>query len=307
MTLALRMLKRRLPGLPPSLNVAACLSMAGYVASRSPSASRLAQAVAVLRAASASAFDLSSRAGREVSVRELEDFFFDLVSRLSPDLFIEAGAKAADASLRARRLLPGPSQVVAFEANPFTHERFSKKTDYAASGVAYRNVALSTKPGTVSFNVRKTDDGRPSADGQGSLLKNETYDPGHIQVQVEATILDDVVEEFSARQCVLWVDVEGAVREVLGGAQATLRASSVVFIEVEDREYWASQWLRARVLEELSRAGLVPIARDYQSRFQWNVVCVQKNLLASRDLAAALHAHHVRLHALKRARSRLQA
>ncbi len=232
-------------------------------------------------------------------MRELEDLFFDLVSRFSPDLFIEAGAKAADASLRARRLLPDNSAVVAFEANPYTHKRFTNKTDYAKVGVSYRNIALATKPGQVSFNVRRTDDGRPSADGQGSLLKNENYDPGHIKVEVEATTLDTVLAEHPTSTCALWVDVEGAVREVLGGAPETLRNACAVFIEVEDREYWASQWLSTRVLEELFKAGLVPIARDFQSRYQWNVVCVRKSLLASPDVASALYVHYSRLEAIK--------
>ena len=244
------------------------------------SAGELDEAIARLTKGASPAFDLSTRSGRAVSVRQLEELFFEIVSGFSPALFLEAGAKAADASLRARKLLPRAT-VVAYEANPYTHERFSKKRDYEAEGVDYRNLALGSSPSEVTFNVRKTDDGQPSADGQGSLLKNIEYEPGHIQVTGEATTIDATLREFDADDCILWVDVEGASREVLGGADRALARASAIFIEVEDREYWDSQWLSQRVLLELNHAGLVPVARDYQSRYQWNVVCVRREMLWS--------------------------
>ena len=226
-----------------------------------------------------SAFHLASKEERTRSVRELEELFFELIVGLDPDLFVEAGAKEAMASRRASADLPR-AKVVAFEANPYTHARFQKKCDYAREGVAYRNIALTSSPGTVTFNVRRREDGAPSADGQGSLLKHHNYAPGHEQVKVPATTLDHVVEEFGGKSCALWIDVEGATGEVLGGSDKTLAKACALFIEVEDREFWGRQWLSKQVLLHLYRHNLIPVARDFQSRHQYNVLCVAKPLLS---------------------------
>ena len=235
--------------------------------------------------------------GRRASVHVLEELFFELVSRFDTGLFLEAGAKAAEASLRASQLLPNAA-VVAFEANPYTYKRFDIKRDYAAAGVSYRHQALSSEPGDLSFNVRKTEDGQASADGQGSLLKHTSYEPGHIEVTVSATTLDATLDEFDADSCALWIDVEGATRQVLEGASRTLEKTSVVFVEVEDVEVWGSQWLSEDVVRALYEAGLHPIARDFQSPYQWNVICVRRSLLFSHHLAIALANHHKRVNRL---------
>lgn len=123
--------------------------------------------------------------------------------------FSKPGAKAADASRRVGEVLPEGS-IVAFEANPYTLKRFNKEHDYLSLGVDYRNQALSSAEGTLAFNVRKTEDGRPMADGQGSLLKHISYEPGHIEVEVPATTIDEVHREFGRGRCAMWIDVEGA-------------------------------------------------------------------------------------------------
>lgn len=242
------------------------------------------------------AFGALSKAERMRSVAELEEFFFELVRLVNPSLFVEAGAKDAGASRKVSTLLTGAA-IVAFEANPYTFRRFKKKYDYRASGIQYRNQALASRVGSVSFNLRKSDDGRPAADGQGSLLKFTEYAPGHIQVTVPCTTLDTVMDEFgpASEGCVLWVDVEGATEEVMGGATRTLSTASVIFIEVEDKEYWGAQWLAERVLSHLHAAGLHPVARDFQSRAQYNVLCVRNSLLAQNACEEAIAAYRQRI------------
>lgn len=239
-----------------------------------------------------------AKPGRLESVRVLEELFFDLVVAFDTRLFLEAGAKQADASRRASKILPRAS-VLAYEANPYTFKRFDSKIDYAGEGVQYRNQALSSEPGELTFNVRKNEDGTPSADGQGSLLKHTSYEPGHIQVSVETTTLDHTLDEFNGHNVALWVDVEGATRQVLGGATRTLEKTSVVFVEVEDKEYWGDQWLSEDVVHALYEAGLEPVARDFQSRFQWNVICVRKSLQFSPKFLEAMAKHHRRVNRLE--------
>lgn len=225
-------------------------------------------------------YDLDDRAELARSGRDLSRLFFRLAKIFETDLFIEAGAKDGASSRRARRLLD-PKRIVAFEANPFTYRLFEPRNADPALKVEYLHLALSDQPGTVTFNVLRTDDGKPRADGRSSLLKRESdLERGFEEVSVEATTIDTYLAGQEYERAALWVDVEGAAQQVLSGGRATLERAAVVMIEVEDRRYWgAEQWLREDVTSYLYDRGLVAVARDFQSRYQHNIVLVRDDLL----------------------------
>jgi FkbM family methyltransferase len=222
---------------------------------------------------------------RAESVRVLVELFFDLCSAAEVDVFVEAGAKEASASERSAE--SGVSQVVAFEANPYTHQRFAPAATKA--GVDYRHVALSERAGDVTFLVRRNDDGSPIPDGQGSLLIRPDHHPGYEEVTVRAATLDDEIK--CEGRVAMWVDVEGAVAEVFGGATRLLERTDVVIVEVEAVETWTGQrWLAGDVVSELASRGLRAVARDMQSRWQCNVLFVRDALVSEvviDDLLAA--------------------
>jgi FkbM family methyltransferase len=238
-------------------------------------------------------FRLESPDERKRSTRELEHLFFSLVRRFAPAWFIEAGAKDARASRKVADAQTA-KQIVAFEANPYTYERFSHKYDFPSLGIDYVHTALGAHAGETSFNVRRTDDGVPIADGQGSLMVAGAYAPGHERVTVPMKRLDD---HLGARtpSVALWIDVEGAHEQVLAGAERALELAQLVFIEVEDHAFWDGQWLWSDVHPCLFGHGLVPIARDFQSKWQYNVVLVRRSLLGSRELRTALANYHSRI------------
>ena len=238
-------------------------------------------------------YGLMSPERRASSVAALVELFFSLVDDLAIDRFVEAGAKEAGASQRAATLRPG-SDVVAFEANPFTYRRFEKRL--AATPVEYIHLALSDAPGMVTFQVRLTPDGAPIADGQGSLHVRSTYEPGYHETQVEAVTLDGFFADrdggtVGPSRSAWWVDVEGASAHVLRGGRQLLQATDLVMIEVEEIRAWDQQeWLQADVVGFMADNGLVPIARDIQSRIQFNIVFVREELARSSVVARRLAA-----------------
>lgn len=229
-------------------------------------------------------------AQRAASVHHTESLFLELVERLQPDTMIEAGAKDGGIAARVKAARPA-TRVVAFEANPYTFRRFAERHADGASGVDYRNVALSDRSGDVTFHVNVRPDGRPSADGQGSLL---TRVPDHArptaEVGVSATSLDECFEPAGNVSFALWIDVEGATRPLLRGGAAVLHRTAVLIVEVEERSIWGGQATRADVVDVLSRHGLVPVARDFQSRYQFNLVFVRRELAGSPEMRAVLRA-----------------
>ena len=225
----------------------------------------------------ATSYDLEDSKDKLRSTKDLERFFFQLVRVFQPGLFIEAGAKDAGSSRRARKFLED-ARIVAFEANPFTHKRFRQRNASPELRVEYLHKALSDSDGSVTFNVRTRDDGKPSADGQGSLKEFKDEKNEFTRVTVDATTLDGFFADYDGDTCALWVDVEGAQRAVLEGGNELLKKAAAVMIEVEDRRVWDQDWLRPEIVAYLYDHGLVPVARDFQSRYLYNIVFVRDSL-----------------------------
>jgi len=232
-------------------------------------------------AQTAAFYDLTDKRARKRSVDDLEWLFFQLVKAVDPGVFIEAGAKDGRVSLRARRYLP-EARIVAFEANPHTFERFLPTHVGAPNPVEYLHLAVSDRPGKLSFNI-PTRIGGASIDvdvGRSSLLKRlPDPDESYVTAEVEATTLDLFFRSDAGKSNCMWVDVEGANRDVLSGAKETLKATQVLLIEVEDRPIWTGQWLRPDVQAFLYQVGFVPVARDYQSRYQFNILFLRSSLI----------------------------
>lgn len=242
--------------------------------------------------ANAANYDLRGRTERLRSAGDLAGLFHRAVRAARPDLVVEAGAKDAEASRRARRYLDASTRVVAFEASPYVHERFREQNTGGSHPIEYRHLALSDAPGQVTFHVRRRKDGRPMADGRGSLrsMQEKHHRHGYEQVVVEATTLDAFFEVSEIDSCALWVDVEGASQEVLTGGHELLSKTDALLIEVEElgEWKWGRTWTVTDVCDHLFDYGLIPVARDYQSRYQYNVLFVSDRLLHDPDFRARL-------------------
>ncbi|MDQ3480338.1 MAG: FkbM family methyltransferase [Actinomycetota bacterium] len=229
--------------------------------------------------ATAARYNLDDRSHRARSNADLVRLFFDLAGLAGIDLFVEAGAKEAGASRRARRRFSS-ARVVAFEANPYTYERFAGGN----TEIEYAHLALSDSVGPVTFHVHRDERGAPNPDGQASLLKRDAAptdrERGFEEVTVDGTTLDTFFADGQCETAAMWIDVEGACGLVLPGARELLAKTAVLIVEVEDREYWGThQWLREQVVSYLYDFGLVPVARDFQSTHQYNIVLVRAALL----------------------------
>ena len=230
-------------------------------------------------------YDMATPDERGHSVVALADFFFEVVQGIGFRRFVEVGAKDAHASVRAAGI-PGMETVIAFEANPYTYRRFA--TSLAEAGVDYRHLAVGDRSGTETFLVRRRDDGTPIADGQGSLLLRPDHEPGYERVEVGLVSLDGHLGPPDGVRTAMWIDVEGASSQVLRGATAMLADVDLVMIEVEEQTVWDGQeWLRRDVVEAMAGAGLEPVARDRQSRHQFNLVFVRSAITRDAQVLAA--------------------
>jgi FkbM family methyltransferase len=234
--------------------------------------------------------DLSNHKEKRRTGRTLTDLYFALLRAVAPPLFIEAGARDASVSFRAREVLPH-ARIVAFEPSPYNVEHYRKELDFDGQRIEYEQLALADAPGELPFYLRTSVDGveMPLVVGRNSLMKRTAPNTLYEEVKVRAVRLDDYFPAAVAENCCLWIDVEGSSGKVIAGGKRLLGQTQVLMIEVEDRPVWQGQWLATQVLEFLYPLGLVPIARD----FEWwpdnyNVVCVREDLIERPDLRLAI-------------------
>lgn len=251
-------------------------------------------------------FDTASKPSRKRSAQLLADLFVKLQSVTRPDLILEIGAHEASFSQNARRVAPSAT-VVAFEASPHNYAYFSKRTPFAELGIEYLNMAASDESGSVTFNIKSSQEGRqlnPIAGNSSLLLRVE---PGveYEQVVVPAVTISDFVESRglhgSRTNC--WIDVEGATKQVFSGFGDTISQCQAIFCEVEESERWRGQWLRGDVTAFLFENNFVPISRDFQWPGQYNILFLRTDILDSSEVRALLTSHHSRLGVEARARS----
>lgn len=222
--------------------------------------------------------------------RRVENTFHRLCAAVSPTLGVEIGAHEASFSRRIQKNLPG-TKSVAFEANPYVHERF--RAELAAAGVDYRHAAAAAEAGDVELTIPLEVRGqqRPIDGTSGSLSLHK--DAGDTtQVTVPAVRIDDAVSTGPDDTVVAWIDVEGANQPVLESAVGLLQRTVLVFIEVEDEEIWPGQWLDTDVAWFFAGLGMVPIFRDIQAparHFQHNVVYAVPEVAEQRRTAEMIN------------------
>lgn len=228
--------------------------------------------------------------------RRVQEAFKKIATRVDATVTLEIGAFEASFSRWARQHLPD-ARVLAFEANPFVHEHF--RDEVTGAGVDYINACICPKAGPVVLNVPR--DFRSyqfeKVNQMASLSMNADTEVQE-QIEVPGLALDDAVELGPDDRVVAWIDVEGALEQVLAGSLHTLSRASAAYVEVESRPIWHGQWLDVDVVAWFAGIGMVPVLRDLQRSDQYNVLFLAEELAADPAIAKLV----ARAYALPRAR-----
>lgn len=195
----------------------------------------------------------------------LSDKFFELQKTISPDYAIEIGAHAAEFSVAMSKELG--VMTTAFEANPVVFDKFRHINSDLLNYVHY---AIWDKNEPMNLNIHAfiyAGDNSLKIRQNAQIIK---------QYLVPAYTLDTYFKNVTFKNAALWVDVEGANREVLSGAVETLKRCSSIFIETEDFGFWKDQWLTEDVVLFLESQGFKAIDME-------NVYSKQKNIIFVRE------------------------
>lgn len=213
--------------------------------------------------------------------RQISILFQDITSLLRIELLVELGAHAAEASRRFMQSSHARG-ALAFEANPYTFEKFH--LEFRGSTLEYKNMAIASECGKERIQIPNFL--KSLTPGNASILSRKGVTASD-SILVEAHTLDclgfkerDI--EFPKLSKALWIDCEGAGGQILKSGENMLNAQStkMVFVELEEIEYWENQILAADVFQYLHECGFSAVARDFTPRPQYNVLFVRNEIIA---------------------------
>lgn len=211
---------------------------------------------------------------------------------LQPTVSIEVGAWRAEFSQEIKSKLPD-IDAWAFEANE--HNYKANVASAYKAGVHYTHLAVTNYVGMTRFMMQeRTLDGRAYGKeiGNNSLLQRTEGNIVYHAPQVGCTALDaffiDSERVTATDRICLWIDVEGASKEVLTASNMLLNQVQSVFIEVEHKPFWDHQWLFKDVDQFLRERGFVPVAHDNQTEFQNNYLYLKTELIDHNEVDTLL-------------------
>jgi FkbM family methyltransferase len=211
------------------------------------------------------------------------DCFKQLALHINAKISMECGANEAGYSKYIASALPS-CKIYAFEANPIVFNHYVQQEAFPAN-MEYINKAVSDKNGFVTFfapSLKETGLLSTTA-GIGSILRQESKsfpDWDEQDVTVESITIDSFLNSFPQFYNVaMWIDVEGANKELLSGAQISISSGkiAIINIEVESKPKWKNQWTDIDVIEFFSNNNYIPLLRDNQFRYQYNICFINKS------------------------------
>jgi 2-O-methyltransferase len=189
---------------------------------------------------------------RPVAGKISKDRIARLVAKADP-VILEIGCNDGKDTVEFLELFAN-SRVFCFEPEPRAIERF-KRTVGDRPGVTLVEMALSDRTGTTTFhrssghrNEEQRQGGPETWDLSGSIRKPKAHLHMHPWIKFEETIpvmtstLDDWVERQGLELVdFIWMDVQGAERDVIRGARRTLARTRYLYTEYGALEFYEGQ------------------------------------------------------------------
>lgn len=192
---------------------------------------------------------------REAASRRLFD---GLLGLLQPSVVCDVGAFNGDESARFARIVP-ESRIVAFEASENNIDEYWRDNARWSQlpQVSWEHMAVTDHSGTVTFNILDWGQASGGVDWSrgASSLRERLDDLKSRKSEVVATRLDDYFGDVSDDLFALWIDVEGALDQVLAGASSVLERTLLLRAEVERKTLWQGQTLAPDIKRHLERRG----------------------------------------------------
>jgi len=199
--------------------------------------------------------------------KSLKEYVRTAIS-FKPSLSIEVGAHGAEYS---KDMSDKGIKSIAFEASPAVYYKFKD----TISDFEYINLAISDYNGVTYFNIDTSLS--PAESGHNSIKDfNLPWRVNGKPIEVFCSTLDSYFNNLQDERIALWMDVEGANKEVLLGATELLKKVQTIYIEVEHVQFWKDQWIRQDVIDFLDIHGFT-LTREFTAyEYQTNCIFIKR-------------------------------
>lgn len=220
---------------------------------------------------------------RSISKRVARQFL-TMQRTLGTTCFMEIGAHEAAFSLDVRQEYPDV-HIYAFEANPYVYNKYCTQfTSERGLNINYRNIAVGNYDGMINFLLAKEISGVKESpeSSRNSFLPRVGTGHRYENTVVPITRLASFAQEEALLKetfC-LWIDTEGASRQVLEGAESLLPRVTSMLIEVELEPIWEGQWTVGPLILWCRERGFIPVLRDFARPKQFNCLFVNSDFYA---------------------------
>lgn len=173
-----------------------------------------------------------------IADEKILSLFIDIQKQIAPDISIEVGAFDADFS---KEMTKFNLEVFAFEASPYVFNNFKSEMN----NIKYINSAVSDKNDIIKFEIQPDPD--PSIIGNNSIKRrNEIKEYRYIDVN--SISIDEYFKNHDFKKGALWIDAEGASKEVLLGSKNRIKDFASIYIELETKDFWLDSWQKDDVM-----------------------------------------------------------
>lgn len=200
----------------------------------------------------------------------LEHYYCRLVTSHNIPITIEIGAHEATFSKNVKSINP-LTKCYAFEANPYVYKKY--QSQLKAAGIDYRNIAISNSDSQVSLKipVSRSSNNINKDNPIASIHKRDQPGFEYESVFVNSAKINSIFKHNPKRKA-LWIDVEGAQYEVLESIGDLWPTIDFIYIEIESRNVWRSNFNKNDIYEILKQKGYYEIMQDNLASGQYNTV-----------------------------------
>ena len=180
---------------------------------------------------------------------------------LRQPVIVELGARTGEDEDALRRAFREPCKYVMVEADMSNCQAILDHSHASQPGGTYTTInrrlilgAVAGHTGTVTFHGAKSaDDARTSGSirrptGHLRYFPEITF-PDELRTVVPCYTLDEIFRrELLEKIDLLWVDIQGAERDMIAGGAAALARTRYLFIEAEEEELYEGEALKPELI-----------------------------------------------------------
>ncbi len=185
-----------------------------------------------------------------------------ILKKIEAPVIVELGAYHGEDSAWMRQVAPSYHMNVLVEPDSRNFLHVLRSVQGCSRNTMPVMAAIANYTGMIAFHGGLNKDQPAGVSASGSIrnptahreLFPEITFPDNLVTRVQCFTLDDLMESVTEQiesVDLLWVDIQGAERDMIAGGQRTLKNTRYLFIEAEEQQFYEGQAVRPELLAML--------------------------------------------------------